>query len=388
MSPLILCVDDDPNVLASLARGLRRNFTVHTALSGSEALAILQQGGPYAAILADMRMPSMDGLEFLTQAAILAPETVGAMLTGNVDQATAVQALNSRTVHRFITKPASTEIITETLQACCILHEELRSKRKVLERAMEGGLCLLTEVYQAADKHILGGPDLLMEYVSSFFHNIHPNKQTPRELDIALMFKHIGNAAIPGSLMRRAAVGEVLTPSEEQLIQSAAAAGIQLLYALPGMEAVARILHYQDKGFDGSGAPEDTLKGEEIPFGSRLLRVMSDLLKLETAGMKRMDALMQLGRNAHLYDPEILKVCRLRWQFDKSTQVKRVTQSLNFGDLCISDVLAEPVHSRDKQLVAPEGTVVTSPLLRRIRELQQRGSLSEKVNISVLQRAG
>jgi hypothetical protein len=65
-----------------------------------------------------------------------------------------------------------------------------------------------------------------------------------------------------------------------------------------------------------------------------------------------------------------------------------VTQSLNFDDLCISDVLAEPVHSRDKQLVAPEGTVVTSPLLRRIRELQQRGSLSEKVNISVLQRAG
>jgi response regulator RpfG family c-di-GMP phosphodiesterase len=343
-------------------------------------------GGPYAAILADMRMPEMNGLEFLAKASVLAPDTVAAMLTGNVDQTTAVDALNSGMVHRFITKPASTELVTATLQACCSLHEELCAKRRVLERAMEGGVSLLREVYQSVDQRVLGGPDLLMEYVSSFFHNIHPNQKTPREIEVALMFKYVGGASLPGSLMQRAAMGEVLTASEEQLIQSAAASGIQLLYGLPGMESVAQILHYQNKGFDGSGLPEDSLKGEEIPFGSRLLRVMFDLLKLEKAGVKRADALMQLGRKAHLYDPEILKLCRLRWQFDKGSQVRRVAKPVQISDLCVSDILAQPVYSSGGQLVALEGAVVTSPLLRQIQKLCQANQLPEKLEISLLER--
>jgi hypothetical protein len=387
MTPLILCVDDEPSVLASLARGLRTQFTIHTALSGAEALAILEQGGPYAAILADMRMPGMNGLEFLAQAAILAPDTVGAMLTGNVDQATAVKALNARTVNRFITKPASTEVIAETLQECCRIHEQLREKRRVLERALEGGVSLLTEIYQAANKDALGDGALLADYVSSFFHNIHANQQTPRELEIALMLRWIGGAAIPGTLMRRAAQGEELSPAEQQLIQSAASAGIQLLYALPGMESVARILHYQGKGYDGSGVPEDSVKGEEIPFGSRILRVMVDLLKLERSGLSRMDAIMRLGQRGIVYDPEILRLCRLRWQFDKDAKVVRVTEPVTVENLCISDVLAFPVQTIDKKVVAPEGMVLTAPLLRRIRALDTTKQLDGKVFVSLLKRA-
>ncbi|NBV86613.1 MAG: response regulator [Verrucomicrobia bacterium] len=386
MNPLILCVDDDPNVLASLVRGLRKYFTVHTALSGAEALSILQMGGPYAAILSDMRMPEMDGLEFLAKAAVLAPDTVAAMLTGNVDQITAVEALNSGRVHRFITKPASTETIEETLQACCSLHEELCAKRGVLERAMEGGVSLLREVYQSAGQRALAGPDLLMDYVSSFFYNIHPNQKTPREIEVALMLRYVGSSSLPGSLMQRAAMGEVLSPSEGQLIHSAAASGIQLLYGLPGMEAVARILHYQNKGFDGSGPPEDSLQGEALPFGSRLLRVMSDLLDLEKTGLKRHDALMRMAANAKRYDPEILKLCRLRWQFDRNIQLRRVPKPVLLSDLCVSDILAKPLYSKDSQLVALEGTVMTETLLRQIRILEQNNNIPKFLEINLLER--
>jgi len=386
MNPLILCVDDDLNVLASLVRGLRKYFTVHTALSGAEALSILQMGGPYAAILSDMMMPEMDGLEFLAKAAVLAPDTVAAMLTGNVDQITAVEALNSGRVHRFITKPASTETIVETLQACCSLHEELCAKRGVLERAMEGGVSLLREVYQSAGQRALAGPDLLMDYVSSFFYNIHPNQKTPREIEVALMLRYVGSSSLPGSLMQRAAMGEVLSPSEGQLIHSAVASGIQLLYGLPGMEAVARILHYQNKGFDGSGPPEDSLQGEALPFGSRLLRVMSDLLDLEKTGLKRHDALMRMAANAKRYDPEILKLCRLRWQFDRNIQLRRVPKPVLLSDLCVSDILAKPLYSKDSQLVALEGTIMTETLLRQIRILEQNNNISKNLEINLLER--
>ncbi len=139
MRPLVLCVDDDANVLASLARSLQCDFTVRTAQSGAVALSLLNDGAEYAAILADMKMPCMDGLEFLAKASVLAPDTVAAMLTGDGDQDTAVNALNAGTVQRFIKKPAPIELIKETLHACCKLHEKLRSGQSGNEHARNRG---------------------------------------------------------------------------------------------------------------------------------------------------------------------------------------------------------------------------------------------------------
>ena len=115
MRPLVLCVDDDANVLASLARSLQCDFTVRTAQSGAVALSLLNDGAEYAAILADMKMPCMDGLEFLAQASRIAPDTVAAMLTGDGDQDTAVNALNAGTVHRFIKKRVYAKVWGEVL---------------------------------------------------------------------------------------------------------------------------------------------------------------------------------------------------------------------------------------------------------------------------------
>ena len=85
----ILCVDDEPNILQAYQRSLRKDFQIDTADGGEQALALMASAGPYAVIVSDMRMPGMDGVQFLTSARALAPETVRIMLTGNADQKTA-----------------------------------------------------------------------------------------------------------------------------------------------------------------------------------------------------------------------------------------------------------------------------------------------------------
>src|SRR5580658_8834276 len=81
MSTEILFVDDDPVILAAFQRSLRKDFKVDTAEGGAAALALIHSRSPYAVVVADMRMPGMNGVEFLVELERASPDTVRMMLT-------------------------------------------------------------------------------------------------------------------------------------------------------------------------------------------------------------------------------------------------------------------------------------------------------------------
>jgi thioredoxin reductase (NADPH) len=109
----ILTVDDDPSVSRAIARDLRRRyadrFRVIRASSGDEALEVLRElklrGGRVAVILADYRMPQMNGIEFLEQAMDLFPYARRALLTAYADTDAAIQAINLVDVDHYLLKP-------------------------------------------------------------------------------------------------------------------------------------------------------------------------------------------------------------------------------------------------------------------------------------------
>src|SRR5467141_3678823 len=117
MNTKILCVDDDPNILAAIQRNLRKQFSIDTAVGPQPGLAALAQQGSYAVVVADMQMPGMNGVEFLKKVQEQSPDTVRIMLTGNADQKTAMDAVNFGHVFRFLTKPCSPEELALTLTA-------------------------------------------------------------------------------------------------------------------------------------------------------------------------------------------------------------------------------------------------------------------------------
>ena len=94
MSERILCVDDDANVLQGIRRQFRKTFSIETAGSGAEGLELIASNGPYAVVASDMRMPGMDGIQFLRAVREQSPDTTRIMLTGNADQQTAINAVN------------------------------------------------------------------------------------------------------------------------------------------------------------------------------------------------------------------------------------------------------------------------------------------------------
>jgi thioredoxin reductase (NADPH) len=111
--PYLLCVDDDPDVLRGIERDLRRkygsDYRVLRAESGKAALEALQQlkdrKEDVALLLADQRMPEMDGVTFLAAARELHPEARRVLLTAYADTSAAIAAINQVKLHHYLLKP-------------------------------------------------------------------------------------------------------------------------------------------------------------------------------------------------------------------------------------------------------------------------------------------
>jgi thioredoxin reductase (NADPH) len=111
--PVILAVDDEPAVLAAVARDLRRGFgeryRVMRASSGAEALDLLGQirrrGEQVALLIADQRMPAMAGTDYLVQARQVVPEAKRVLLTAYADTEAAIAAINDVALDYYLLKP-------------------------------------------------------------------------------------------------------------------------------------------------------------------------------------------------------------------------------------------------------------------------------------------
>ncbi|WP_432488705.1 NAD(P)/FAD-dependent oxidoreductase [Kineococcus sp. SYSU DK018] len=111
--PVLLTVDDDPAVSRAVARDLRRRYgqshRVLRADSGADAMTALREvklrGGTVAAVLADYRMPQMDGVQLLEQAMDLFPAARRVLLTAYADTSAAIRAINDVDLDHYMLKP-------------------------------------------------------------------------------------------------------------------------------------------------------------------------------------------------------------------------------------------------------------------------------------------
>src|SRR5438067_4353106 len=113
MRPVLLAVDDDPEVLRAVDRDLRRRYAdryrVVRAESGASAIDALrrfeERGDPIALVVADQRMPEMTGVELLEQTTHLVPDAKRVLLTAYADTDAAIDAINKARIDNYLMKP-------------------------------------------------------------------------------------------------------------------------------------------------------------------------------------------------------------------------------------------------------------------------------------------
>ena len=133
----VLCVDDEPALLEALGLVLGRRYHVELAASGAAALEKLRACPEMPVIISDMRMPQMDGAQFLCESRQIAPNARRILLTGHADMKSAIAAVNDGRIFRYMTKPCETAELVGAVEAAIADYEAEMRDRSDIRRSVE-----------------------------------------------------------------------------------------------------------------------------------------------------------------------------------------------------------------------------------------------------------
>lgn len=359
----VLCVDDEPKVLEGLALNLRRHYRVSTAGSGPEGLAIVNSSGPPAVVVSDMRMPGMDGATFLSQVREHAPDIVRLLLTGQADLDSAIAAVNQGQVFRFLTKPCSPQSFLAAIAAAAEQYRLVTAEKELLEKTLRGSVKALTEILSLANPLIFGRATRLKQHASELITGL--GMPFSWQLEVAVMLSQIGCIVLTAANNEKLYYGRPLTTLEAESTQCVSKISLQLLESIPRLELVCAILDAEELNFDGEGAPNGSPKGESIPLGARVLKLVNDYDFLEAGGLSSEMALKTLQGRKGRYDPKLLTVLG-RVKNRAAPGVKEV----KLADLQIGMLLLQDVTSTSGTVLVPRGHEIAEAVLTRLRSVE------------------
>ncbi|KHK02057.1 HD domain-containing phosphohydrolase [Desulfovibrio sp. TomC] len=300
----ILFVDDDPEILATFRRALRRGFVVDTALGPVRGLEAVAERGPYAVVVSDLRMPGLDGLEFFARLKKSHPDTVRIMLTGYADLHAAMDAVNTGHVFRFLAKPCAEDELNEALTTGAALYAQATAERDFLKGALRGIIKVLTDLLALQNPEGHARAMRVRRLVADMARYLEAADAWRIELAVSL--SQIGTMVMPEAMFARLRRQGVLAGDEARLFACHPVIAADLLDSIPKLREVAEIIRHQETPYAGEagGGP----RGTAIPLGARLLKAALDYDRLLTSGQNRAAALAALAARDGVYDPRVLEV--------------------------------------------------------------------------------
>ena len=146
----VIVVDDEPDQLQAFRLNFRRDFDLHLANSGAEALELLEQEEA-AVLLTDQRMPGMTGVELLEQAKVKRPNTVRMVVTAYKDASSILDAVNKGDVYRYVVKPWNADELRITIQRAIDSYLLVKQNQRLVEQLKAVNAYLQEEIQQDYD---------------------------------------------------------------------------------------------------------------------------------------------------------------------------------------------------------------------------------------------
>ena len=314
-APIILCVDDEPNILSALRRLFRgQGFEVRTAVGGAAGLELLATE-TVDLVISDMRMPEMDGAEFLQKVRERTPDTVRLLLTGYSEVTSIIGAINRGEIYRYITKPWDDHdivlIVRQALerkaldqerkrleQLTVTQNDELKSlnaslESKVAARTAELGISnlslqganeklktnfvtsikIFSTLIEMRGGNLAGHSRRVADMARKIAHILKLDGKLIQEIFIAGLLHEIGKVGFADELLKTPVA--MMTPVQLDAYRNHIVHAENLLMPLLDLKGPTEIICGQFERYDGSGFPEK-IAGDNIPIGARILALASD----------------------------------------------------------------------------------------------------------------
>ncbi|MCW8918799.1 MAG: response regulator [Gammaproteobacteria bacterium] len=424
----LLLVDDESNILASLRRLFRPlGYTVHTAESGAAGLAILERE-PVDLVISDMRMPQMDGAQFLEQVAQRWPQVVRILLTGYADITSTIAAINKGQIYGYFSKPwedneiklavqhaleqqrlraerdrllALTQRQNEELadlnanleQRVVARTEELRQTNMFLELAHEQlqesyytAIPVFANLVQLREGSGGGHGKRVAELAREIATHLGLEADDVRHIYFAGLLHDVGKLAWPDALLRIPAAN--LNAAQRKVVEKHPITGQAILMGLEPLHKTGLFIRHHHEYYNGKGYP-DRLCSEQIPLGARILAVANDYDGLRS-GTLLGDELSPLDARAFLlerrdkrYDGAVVDGCiavlgaRERGE-SMVRELRLEPEALRPGMTLSRDLL-----SHDGVLLLTKGYRLTEALVRKLNSFEREEDKNIMVHVLV-----
>jgi response regulator RpfG family c-di-GMP phosphodiesterase len=367
--PRVLLVDDDERLLTAAKRVLRKELDLDVAVGAKEAIAVLSKNPPYQVIISDQSMPDINGIALLKKVAERWPNTVRIMLTGNADQDTAREAVNTGQVFRFIRKPCQPDQLLEAIVAAVKHYNAEESERLLLERTLMGSVNMLTDILALSRPEFYQRSQTVQQlarHVSGYVGLKHP-----WQLHLAASLCQLGIVVLPENIASHAYQLDKLSREEAEQVLQAPMVGADLVRHIPRLEPIANGILYSRKNYDGSGLPSDEVKGEELPLLARILHILLDLVELtHTNQSSYAQTLQAMVLQTHKYDMKLFETMAallLTSPILSDDSVNFEKRSLTTASLVAGDLVAVNIQSTDGKLLLSRGSKLTEVTIQRLR---------------------
>jgi len=429
---VVLLIDDDPDVLLTLRKELRKqNLTVLTTLDGREGVSLAKRHKP-GIVICDFKMPELSGIEVCEAIHHVTPDTSRVMLTGFSDVNSVINAINRGHVNRFLCKPLDAEVLRLTIAELVgigrVRLERVKTARNLSNRAAELELlnnslehCINERVreyeqaklfldlsrrerkaqYFSAIKVFSGLTELRSPHLGAHSKRVAElarllaielecNPDEVNQIYIAGLLHDVGKIGLSDEALF-APVGSLSNELKAELM-SHSQKGQTLFAGLPDMESIATIIRHHHERFDGEGYPDGILNNV-IPIGSRILAVAEDYDELQLGWLapKKLteeEALaVVLKSRGTRYDPHVLGA--LQPAIEKLRAAPKLEERLLKG----SELLVGQTLSRD--FVGPDGYLwlskekqVSKHFIEQVKEYEGLTGKPLKIYVYRLKRPG
>lgn len=407
----LLCVDDEKNILVSLKRLFRREgYEIFLAESGAEGLEVVENEA-IDIIISDMRMPNMDGAEFLRRAKEINKNIPSILLTGFSDQESTIRAVNEGKISGYVSKPwedndlklkvASllkiSQLEKEKERLLLLTHQQNKKllnwnkqledkvQQRVLELKQTEGM--LDQAYKELSESYDAVVKLLSHAICARENML--NRQYPmlatlceklaemadlssymvKQVYYAGLLFELGKLALPDQLLNTPL--ELLSPEELDRHNSYPQIGADVLKRISNFQDTARIIEHHLEYVNGSGSP-DGLKKEDIPIGCRILSIVKDYFLLQSGNLDGIKYTARDARNyllnikAKLYDESLVaKFYDVAKYYESENEISE-EMLLNSKKLLKGMVLSRDCINAKGLLLLQQGMILTDEMIARL----------------------
>lgn len=314
-SPCVLFVDDEAAILSSLRRLLRsQGYRVLLAEGGAAGLQVLATE-TVDLVVSDMRMPQMDGAQFLEQVRQRWPSVQRMLLTGYADISSTIAAINRGEIHRYIAKPWDDQDLllavregvsrrrleqenqrlqqltqaqnAELARANGQLEQRVRARTAELEQVngmleasyaqLEENFLLSLDVFagllELREQGAAGHSRAVARLAKDMAERLQLSPPEVQDVHAAALLHGIGRFSLPDALLDKPQ--SLMTPEELNRYRRHPLAAEAALMPLARLQRAARLIRLQHERVDGLGQP-DGLAGDEIPLAAQVVAAAAE----------------------------------------------------------------------------------------------------------------